>query len=346
MLPACRIFVRYRVGSGTSLMKRKRMTFRLQETQSLGRHILLALPQAANQEGNGNYCTILIGRNGVGKSRLLAEVCEAFRSIENNGRWRGARLRDQAMQKRQDPFHLFYASGPQRVSLLFDRRRKLKAMLNDTLVEDPADIPLPQRVIATTITPFDKFPVDRSSVAEARTHLRREADRLYQYLGAKDRIGRLSPMSQMSRVIDSLMLASEKSYDDIQRLSGAFDFLGYLPGITVDYTFRIARDRLRKVLEIDPLDVEGLLHTAGIYKQSSGRYSRYSQTDPSLDSRVARALQAVAEHAQTPLLTIDLDFQQGTFRSGSLELYQHAQLLRSINILGFRDLQLIRRRLF
>src|SRR5690606_11056008 len=92
----------------------------------------------------------------------------------------------------------------------------------------------PARVIATTITPFDKFPVPRG-----RSDFAAE-DAIYRYLGAKNRFGQTTGSGQLSRVVESLIFATHKLATDRMRLSQVFDMLGYKPRIEIDYRPRFS----------------------------------------------------------------------------------------------------------
>ncbi len=107
-----------------------------------------------------------------------------------------------------------------------------------------AEVPLPNRIVALTITPFDKFLVPQSkpfSVAPAN------ASR-YRYLGLRDRTGKASIENLLFRSLNSLFETTANEAVRRARLSRVFEFLDLEPRLTVVYKVRIAREVVNAAL--------------------------------------------------------------------------------------------------
>lgn len=197
--------------------------------EAISARVRLAAPPSAI--GAGNRVTAVIGRNGTGKSHALAAIVETMIKIEN-------------------------ASGPRqriRGELPLDRLRwRLRGAEVDVVSRDGpprievngvpaigADVPLPPRLVALTITPFDKFPVTRATQG-AR-------DSIYRYLGLRDRTGRASMENLLFRSLIGLFETSDNEALRRVRISRAFDFLGLRPKLTVVYRLRVAREVMRAI---------------------------------------------------------------------------------------------------
>ncbi|WP_430244905.1 AAA family ATPase [Neorhizobium sp. DAR64861/K0K2] len=194
-----------------------------------------------SEESNGGgdtsqHITAVIGKNGTGKSHLLTSIVQTFVSLEElqiGKRTSVANLALEFLAYRIDGRHCTVERKPH-------RRLELKVDGQDT---DIFDFPLPKRVVALTISPFDKFPVPRllrNSVAPADTSL-------YQYLGLRDRFYKASIDNLLFRSLNTLF--EEEQKDDRRRanIGSVFDFLKLLPTLTVVYRIKIASE-LRNML--------------------------------------------------------------------------------------------------
>lgn len=304
------------------------MAFRLHSATHQGREICLTSPDSGSTQ---NYFTVLIGRNGAGKSTLLAEICKTFAFMDGHST---------SNVRRDDistsPFEVRYSIDGQQIRLRRNKRLEFTGA-------DWAEPARPSRVIATTITPFDKFPIGNS-----RSHLRDNDheftdERIYRYLGSKNRIGQLSATGQISRVVESLLFASGKSSGDRQRLSQVFELLGYAPSISVDYAIRFSRKTIIDLLGSgnsgDPEIIKRVL--TGMNTPTRYRLEHELHNAPLLVEELWQSLVQITQATHnTRTLTFELDFSSGFFSAGSLELFQHVLRLRRYGFFSLRDLKL------
>jgi predicted ATPase len=321
------------------------MSFRIIESKFQERRI--PLWQYNNRPANKyeNCCTILIGRNGMGKSRLLAEICRAFISINSNGLMPRTSQRNIQGARTNQAFEIKYSYDEHQVELRFKGKRLVDATVDGVFVKNLESLPIPRRVIATTITPFDKFPIGpRRSISHTNDKNEDIGPLLYRYLGSKNNAGQLSSTGQLSRVIESLMFATEKSRSELIRLNQVFEFLGYYPKISVDYGFRMRQSMFEDLKGVHSQNTIFNRFIKGI--KSGGSRTMLSltikiQEDQEFADELYAALMSVVAFAQNPkFLTLDLDFSSGMFNMGSIEIFKDVQFLRKNGLLSLSDMRL------
>jgi hypothetical protein len=133
-------------------------------------------------DGNANF-TILIGRNGTGKSRFLGDLARAFIYLESQ---RSKKQEEWRLSQDQPFRNLEYQVDGNAYSV--DSSGGYIHVFRNERPCEWRDVQLPSRVVALTISPFDKFPLPRyhlflDSDAEAR-------NQLYAYVGSRSRGGR------------------------------------------------------------------------------------------------------------------------------------------------------------
>lgn len=199
------------------------MVFRLLRANFESRELTFTFPKMIAKDENA--FTVIIGKNGSGKSRLLGQIAKTFRSSDPPRNVIRARVDFSNLTHQR--FSLGYSINNETVDL--DLFRGVVSSSRDNAV------PRPRRVICTSVTPFDKFPIERRPRTNLEDYKSFTENTNYRYLGAKNQLGQYSSRSQLARFIESLFLASEKSPIEVQRLSNVFQYLGYQPRLQVRY---------------------------------------------------------------------------------------------------------------
>jgi predicted ATPase len=233
---------------------------------------------------------------------------------------------------------LNYSVEDEVVHLSVDRSSVTATAQHGEIDRDFEATPAPRKVIATTITPFDKFPF-RINPKQHRFIPAHDANSIYQYLGAKNQAGQVSSRGYLSRVIDSLIGASGKSRDERARLHRVFEFLGYESHIAVHFEIRASARQLDRIRANETAAAEEWLNSQSY---SRNRYPEDVRDRELAWDELVNAAEIVAGHAENRSLNIDLDFVSGIFRSGSLEVYRAAQIVRAAGLLTLVDLRLTR----
>ncbi|MDJ0318371.1 AAA family ATPase [Arthrobacter antibioticus] len=178
--------------------------------------------------GKGSWTTLVTGRNGSGKSRLLSAIAGAFDALD------GRHIRN------RQPIVVEYRLGERECAFRIDGT-KVIAYLDGRKVE-AEELPRPGAVVAATASAFDKFHLPR----EARFLDPNLTESSYRYLGLKDGRGRVSARAGIFRALEQLFDVSDENQYRRQRVADVFRYLGYRPTVEVTYTWTIRGKDLAK----------------------------------------------------------------------------------------------------
>ena len=266
-----------------------------------------------------SWVSVVIGKNGVGKSRLLAGIADIFETLG-----RGRKRDDELGVSR-----LAYASDDRLCEIETDSIFRLRGKVDGRRCE-LTELPLPTKVIALTTTPFDKFRISRSLLGFPRQQHPDLPER-YTYLGLRDRFGRASPTAVIFRAIEGLFNASRAEASRRLRIAEVFGFLGYKPHIQVRYEFNTpSMERLKRIVAGDLLKrVEAPGTNSGLW-----RLEKMLEQDPSLLSQVRSIAEDALHRANgTRFFSLRADFEG---YSEDDRFFQKVQLLRRAGLLGMR----------
>lgn len=247
--------------------------------------------------------TAIIGKNGTGKSHLLTSIVQTFVALEDVQMSRRDRLGSLPLD------YLSYRVDG-RLCTVQRQRRKWELHVDGREVT-VFDLPLPRRVVALTVTPFDKFPVPspvRYSVVPARTSL-------YEYLGLRDRFNKASLENLLYRSLNNLF---DEGHDDALRrvnIGSVFEYLQLRPALTVAYRLRVP-----KVIR-DAIADQKTLNYPQIGKDYSQRRRVEQMLADGLDVNYLRELlETAVSRAESGRIRTTADFAPGgqiddTFRT-------------------------------
>lgn len=199
------------------------------------------------------HLTAVIGKNGTGKSHLLSAIVQTFMRLEELQKGERQRI------KYDLPLELLvYRVDGYQCTVAQTGHRSISIQVNGQDVA-PRDLPLPKRIVALTISPFDKFPLPRTirrSVVQVDA-----ASSMYQYLGLRDNFGKASIRTLLFRSLSSLFDATDNSALRLSNIGAVFDFLGMRPMVNVIYALR-ERSLLNEIASGgDPYADHGLSYT-------------------------------------------------------------------------------------
>lgn len=300
------------------------MSFFVKEVLFDGKQLKLTPDNLTQTESN--QVTVIIGKNSVGKSRLLSAITKIFQTVDGDNltikRERGPFGRP---KPQLSEFKLEYEIDGNSVCMAVEK--------NKVIMPFDFDIhKLPSRVIATSTSPFDKFPVDwkRSNDSNA-------IKTLYTYLGTKTNAWQYSSVSQLTRVIDSLFSASNKSSSDLDRLRHVFNFLGYEPVFRVEYRMRFNPKNMEKMLS---LPKEEALHFLERYSYQGQQIRRVLKEDYQVEQTLDAVKYVLHNFYNSRSPAFEVNLCSGIFSNGSFELYNHTKLLRNIGLMQLSDFAL------
>lgn len=206
-------------------------------------HAIFSKEFRANAPGYSEHITAVIGRNGTGKSHLLSSIVQSFIILEELKYGK----RDSAKSFPLE--YLSYIVNGRHCLITTDSRRRIEIRVDGKSIH-ASGLPLPQRVVALTISPFDKFPIPRLI-----PHSIQPADQsLYHYLGLRDRFGKAAIETLLFRALSSLFDTKENDALRQSNISTVFAFLGLEPELTVIYRRHISASLRNAVLHGAKLD--------------------------------------------------------------------------------------------
>ena len=127
-------------------------------------------------DNDDNAITVIIGKNGTGKSRLLSAITRCFQAFDNKDyRVQGERSPLNIRRRYIESFNLEFSSEGALFEIAFDSG-SLFFNENSSVYDN-----LPKKVIATSNSPFDKFPIqpiDRKNIFLSKEYG-------YKYLGTR-----------------------------------------------------------------------------------------------------------------------------------------------------------------
>ncbi|MCA1197854.1 ATP-binding protein [Sphingomonas sp. R647] len=276
---------------------------------------------AAAAPPNCDHLTAVIGRNGTGKSHLLSAIVDTFIGLELVATRRRNRLRAMPLAR------LRYRIGEKICELIRKPNGDCDVTVNGTPIE-LGDAPLPQRVVALTITPFDKFHVPELS----RSSSGEEQPSRYRYLGLRDRTNKASIENLLFRSLNSLFERSSNPAVKRARIGRVFEFLDLVPKITVVYRVRISKDVSAVAAAGKSILAPGVIKNRAIFH----RASELVKSEEFSEDEIANAINQVGARSQNGFIRLTADFGDG----GQLDnLFAAFQGLRRSGFLQLRAVE-------
>lgn len=297
------------------------LSFKIEKVFFDGRS--LPLINSDCQLNNDNYITVIVGKNSIGKSRLLSALISSFESLDSDKRIEKVRY---SFNKRSTPLTDFS------LSYKFNEEKKIIHVEKGLcFFEGEASTAfLPKKIIASSTSAYDKFPFQRDMYSRSYQETGR-----YKYFGIKEHRGLQSTTVLLDRVINSLFKASKDSKDKLLKLNHVFSFLGYSPRITVSYHFDTSPKRF-----LSYFNKEDKHNPLGRHPRIRHALEKI-ENDNILASEVIEAYQQLDNFSMGQReIIFDVDFNNGNFEVGSLDMFTHTHLLRSLGLMRLSDISL------
>ncbi|WP_279357182.1 AAA family ATPase [Methylobacterium indicum] len=258
-----------------------------------------------------SHISVLLGRNGQGKSRLLSAIAASFQLLQTYNRSRSLR--------RLPLRHLAYEFDGVRYEVVSEPGGIANVHV-DGIGKNLSDIKLPSRVIALSMTPFDKFPI--GSVSRQLDLFEDERPDIYSYLGMRDRMGRASVSALLFRAVEGLFF--RHNWEDRARIVKVFNMIGYEESINV--VFRIeSSSSLRELSDGRYLD-DNVSGSTFVRDRVSG----IIKTDPDKAERLFKAANDLKELVRGGFIVLNLDIRAPS--TASTKTFTQLQLLRQAGL--------------
>lgn len=199
-------------------------------------------------EKDKNLISVMTGKNGSGKSRILEFIARSFYVSDDFLREYPDRWDINFNQKKSDysDNQIQYYTGTTECKM--QRIDVCLASLFKTsqYVENRYDL-FPRRLICLSTSPFDRFPLNSSKKAQNNS--------IYSYIGMKNSKRNSSLVSLISNVLDSMFKVPEKIETNIEVIKKTLAYLGYGNRILVSYRSnfklnvnKLSREEVFKIL--------------------------------------------------------------------------------------------------
>ncbi|MFA0238741.1 MULTISPECIES: ATP-binding protein [Vibrio] len=207
------------------------MTFQIRKVTIEGKEFELSKYSNSGK----NLISVMTGKNGAGKSRILEFLASNFYVsdnflIENPNNWDE---RFNAVTSDYSQNQVNYLSNGlectmQRISSQVASVFKLVSHVDDRYRV------FPQRMICLSTSPFDRFPLNVSKSLSNES--------IYSYIGMKNSKRSSSIVSLISNVLDSMFKKPEKIETNFEVIKKTLEYLGYGNRILVSYRSNVKLD--------------------------------------------------------------------------------------------------------
>lgn len=221
--------------------------------------------------------TIILGRNGLGKSRVLGGIASMFSLLGPDSRIRSS---TGIRNRHRDPrWRIKYEIDGKEHTLAGESGKMIHPYRQNNL-KDASNAPRPKKVIALSSTVSDKFPLPYVG----REYAEPSARSYYVYMGLRDRTGRASGFVRLRQLLEMLLGSDLDDELRTAQVESVFNFLGYRPNVDAFLRWRvnfegsledfigedeprptytgISRSRLKKIKEEDPDNFKRLNRSA------------------------------------------------------------------------------------
>lgn len=294
------------------------MSFRITNSFFEGKSLPLTEPSIS--DSSENCITVIVGKNGIGKSRFLGSIVNAMNSCFYDGRLTKVRSYRTQRVKALDDFHLQLESDG------IDSSLSVRMGHSDY---DGEITGLPEKIIAVSTSQHDKFPLARLS---------REDDGSGRYFYLGEKMSRASliqgPTTILDRVTGSLFRNVGASKKDNNKLKDVFNFLGYRPSVTVVYRFEMS---INKIID----EIRNISDSQSSDRKYFSTRIRDIQKRIELTDSMSEVLEAIdylgRHDSKRREIIFDMNFENATIETGSIELFTHTHLLRKIGLMRLED---------
>jgi predicted ATP-binding protein involved in virulence len=162
-----------------------------------------------NINPDDNVFTVIVGKNGTGKSRLLGEIIRYY--IDDNQ------------------------------SINYYNQSELG--FSESSIGEVVATSVPNKIIAVSTSPFDKFPIRN------RFRTREEHDDYYSYVGLRDLRTHNFGLAFISQIFGSLLNVVSNNKNQFYRISEVLNYLGYTDEIFGLFEFKFSRQTFEQLLE-------------------------------------------------------------------------------------------------
>lgn len=219
-------------------------TLKLIKVKSAG--LYYPLSESTADVTSQNLFTVIIGKNGVGKSRLLSHIADTLINIRSYGQNHPKLVKDRRFEIRFQNEGInvnVYSGKGKSKGRIFEKNEFTKRNFCTKL-------------IAASTSPFDKFPLDNN-----KTHIKSDGDAFYSYIGLKNATDTLSDKNLVKTFAISLLEENQKRA--VERI---LSYLGFDKRISISFRHNKERYFSKKALSNKDMSLaQAIKSSEGIY---------------------------------------------------------------------------------
>jgi hypothetical protein len=184
-----------------------------------------------------NIISVMTGKNGTGKSRILEFIATNFiisdsflREYPQN--W-GPRFNK--LIGNYESNQITYTSSGHLIKAQRIHQDMACAFLSENYIENRFNV-FPHRLVCLSTSPFDRFPVDTTR------KIFNIEDSIYSYIGMKNNQRKISITSLISNVIDTMFKRTERLNVNFSVIKKTLDYLDYGNRLLISYKSNVTID--------------------------------------------------------------------------------------------------------
>jgi predicted ATP-binding protein involved in virulence len=279
-----------------------------------------------------NNFTILIGKNGTGKSRLLSTIVKTLCSIQ---------VGNKLLKREFNNFFSFESNETHNEINILNNNSFYRITIDGRTIKTNNVYPnkkhdnlLPSNIISVSTSPFDKFPEENDYYSPKNKSL---TNYFYSYYGLKNNF-KTNPVRVLIEKILFRSSPTEKSRKKNSFIN-VLNYLGYKPLITAKFRLKYSIKNLNKILvESSSEEFLEFIFTSSTYNPKSffkDHESAYLEIKEAIHS--LQKLLINIENDRHLIITIDYDKDSVDVQDQSLD---KIQILFDIGLISLLDLLL------
>ncbi|GHA50155.1 AAA family ATPase [Photobacterium aphoticum] len=199
------------------------------------------------KESKNNLISVMTGKNGAGKSRILEFITNSFYVSDDFLLEYPENWSFHFNNPNSDYSHnqVMYRAGTEVCEMQRINSKLASIFKTSKFIENRYDL-FPSRLICLSTSPFDRFPLNTKKASKQS---------IYSYIGMKNSKRSSSLVSLVSNVIDSMFKEPEKIETNLEVIKKTLSYLGYGNRILVSYrsNFKLNETELSRQVVSDIL---------------------------------------------------------------------------------------------
>ncbi|WP_377811149.1 AAA family ATPase (plasmid) [Azospirillum sp. A29] len=296
---------------------------------------------------NSPTCSVMVGNNGTGKSRLISDIARVFIYIRNLKELgvvgKDNRKASENFGRNFSISEIEYICNGHKFLLKISEQDNIKSFKDEEYCEI-SECDVPERVIALTTSPFDKFPLSRDRRSFEHLYDNSEYDEdvegFYHYIGLKERMGRLSSHGLIFKTVENYARIYCSPEENVARMETILNYLSLRPIIKIRFYSKYGREIFEAAMRDDFIEY---LQERSHNSFSLNSIRRFGGLHPESLKKVQQAIIRFRRRKETvnkrSEVVLDLNDRESSI-ADLLTYLDDAYLLRRFGLVGLRSIEI------